>query len=315
MNCVVCGAAMHRIGERFDDRYGYPGRFAVFRCAACRHIQLAAGMSAHQIELLYTEYYPRSERGLDDWHPPDRASGLRAWWHGARASAFTWVPPTVRVLDVGCGFGESLGYHLSRGCDAYGVEADANILRIAERHGLKVKHGLFDPGHYERSSFDVVTLDQVIEHLADPVSVLRGIREVLKPGGQLILSTPNPDGWGVRLFGNRWIHWHAPYHLQFFSKLSLERAAAKAGLLVERRQTITQSSWLDFQLCHLATYPLEGQPSGFWSSRRPRTMAQRVALRLARLPQQLGVIGLLTRLMDALQFGDNSVYILRRPTS
>jgi len=44
-------------------------------------------------------------------------------------------------------------------------------------------------------------------------------------------------------------------------------------------------------------------------------MAQRVALRLARLPQQLGVIGLLTRLMDALQFGDNSVYILRRPTS
>jgi 2-polyprenyl-3-methyl-5-hydroxy-6-metoxy-1,4-benzoquinol methylase len=276
---------------------------------------LDAHLSAEQIETLYTRYYPRSGFDVDAWSPPKEASGWDTWWRGLRASAFRWVPREVRVLDIGCGFGESLGFHAARGCDAYGVEADANILRVAERHGLKVRHGLFDPDLYERCTFDVVTLDQVIEHVADPVTVLRGIDQVLKPGGRLILSTPNANGWGARVFGQRWIHWHAPYHLQFFSESSLQGAATKAGLVVERRQTITQSAWLDFQFCHLVTYPSAGEPSVFWSPGARRTKLQRLALRLARLPQQLGVNVLLTRMMDALGLGDNSVYVLRKPTA
>ena len=270
-------------------------------------------MTPHQIEMLYTDYYPRSQRSLDDWHPADPDSGLRAWWHGTRAAAFRWVPPNVRVLDVGCGFGESLGYHLARGCDAHGVEADANILRVGERYGLQVRHGLFDPKDYPAASFDVVTLDQVIEHLADPIQVLRGIHQVLKPNGQLIVSTPNAGGWGARLFGKRWIHWHAPYHLQFFSRASMARAADAAGFVLERRVTVTPAEWLDYQWGHLFTYPAEGEASPYWRAQPRRSLGQRVALRLLSYVDRLAINAAVTRLMDALDVGDNAIYLLRKP--
>ncbi len=272
-------------------------------------------MSPEEISDLYTRYYPRSTFDVDAWTPPTEESAFRTWWLGLKASAFRWVPRGVRVLDIGCGFGESLGYHRARGCEAHGVEADRNILRVAERHGLDVKVGLFDPMLYPPASFDVVTLDQVIEHVSDPASVLRGVHQVLRPDGTLVLSTPNADGWGARLFGSRWIHWHAPYHLQFFTRSSIERCANAAGFDLEKKVTVTNAAWLDFQWGHVATYPEAGQASAFWTQGKTRTIPQRVALKLFLLIDRLGINVLLTRLMDALGLGDNVVYVLRRRAS
>ena len=312
--CALCGTRMSVESSLHDDRYGYPGQFALLRCLGCGHRRLDARMSEAQIGDLYTRFYPRSQLDIEGWSAPTSTHGLAAWWRGDAANAFRWVPPNVRVLDIGCGFGESLGYHGTRGCDAHGVEADANILRVAQRHGLQVRHGLFDPAHYEPASFDVVTLDQVIEHIADPVRVLRGIRQVLKPGGLLVLSTPNADGWGARLFGRRWIHWHAPYHLQFFSRESMKRAAADAGFTLERRVTVTPSSWLDYQWGHLVTFPRGSQPSPYWQPQFRRSLAQRIALRLLLYVHRAGINAAATRLMDALGRGDNGVYLLRSAT-
>ncbi len=180
------------------------------------------------------------------------------------------------------------GISPSAGLRAKGVEADRNILRVAERHGLDVDVGLFDASNYEPASFDVVTLDQVIEHVASPSALLAGIRQVLRPGGTLIVSTPNPEGWGAALFGRRWIHWHAPYHLQFFSRGSMSRLAEQAGFRIDRSATITHSAWLDFQWGHLATYPQPGMPSAYWNASRPRTLTQRILLRLLLVIDRLG---------------------------
>jgi len=310
--CAACAGAMRPERTLFDDRYGYPGRYRMVACEACGHRTLDAQMDAWQVSDLYTRYYPRSKLDVESWSPPKEIAGVAAWWRGARASAFRWVPRSVSVLDIGCGFGESLGYHRARGCDAHGVEADRNILRVAERYGLNVKVGLFDASQYEPASFDVVTLDQVIEHLADPSAVMRGIHRVLKPGGLLVLSTPNADGWGARCFGQRWIHWHAPYHLQFFSSQSMARCATQAHFRVDRRITITNAAWLDFQWGHLVTRPAIGQPSGYWTKLRQRSLPQRVALKLLHMLDRVGVNALLTRFMDAVGRGDNVVYLLRK---
>jgi len=302
---------MRRERSLFDDRYGYPGTFQLFVCETCGHRSLKTQMDAQQISELYTRYYPRSSFDLNTWSPPRETTRLASWWNGLRASAFRWVPPNVRVLDVGCGLGEALGYHRARGCEAHGVEADRNIARVAERHGLDIKVGLFDAANYEPASFDVVTLDQVIEHMPDPQAVLQGVHRVLKTNGMLVLSTPNANGWGARVFGQRWIHWHAPYHLQFFSAQSLSHTAAQAGFRLERRITVTNAAWLDYQWQHLAAYPAAGEPSPFWAS-LPRSLEQRIAFRLCRCFERLRVNFLLTRLMDALGCGDNVVYVLRK---
>src|SRR3546814_13687534 len=95
--------------------------------------------------------------------PTTRGRTLRVWWSGLKASAFRWVPRDVTILDVGCGFGEALGYHRARGCDAHGIEADRNILRVAQRHGLNVTAGPFEAARLAPPKFDIVTPDQACE--------------------------------------------------------------------------------------------------------------------------------------------------------
>ena len=217
------------------------------------------------------------------------------------------------MLDIGCGFGQSLAYHKARGCDVQGVEADENIRRVADKFGFDVHVGLFDPEVYAPASFDYVTMNQVIEHVREPAEMLNGLAKVLRPGGTAILTTPNAGGWCARVFGRFWINWHAPYHLQFFSRDSMRLAAERAGLRLAEAHTITNSEWLLYQWIHLMMYPRAGQPSPFWSPSRARTRMQGLLLRALYILHRTKLNHLVTRLFDALGCGDNQVFVLKKP--
>lgn len=312
--CPICeGDTLILLEDLYDDRYGYPGHFAVRACSHCGHKHLAASFAAEELGRLYSDFYPRSNLDVESFRPYAETHGFGSWLSGERASAFRSVPRNVRVLDVGCGFGETLAYHEARGCEAYGIEADENVLRVGERYGLNVRAGLFDPADYEPRSFDYVTLDQVIEHVADPGLFMTGIATVLKPGGVAIVSTPNGRGYGARLLGRRWINWHVPYHLQHFSRRSLKTLAAKSGFRVESIATVTNSRWLHYQFLHLFCAPPMGIGSPFWDpSRSPRHMPRKVGP-IGRGFERLRVFDLVTRLADAAGVGDNLLCFLEKP--
>lgn len=310
--CPICGVQDQICQKGFyDDRYGYPGRFSLRECKGCRHKCLDVAFSKDQLRALYTEFYPRADLKLADFVPHKETQGFAAWINGCRSSAFRWVPRNVRVLDIGCGFGNTLAYHEARGCDVWGVEADDNIRRVAEKYGFKVHVGLFNPSVYEPNSFDFVTLDQVIEHVASPVETLRGIAKVLTPHGTAILSTPNEAGWGAKIFGRRWINWHVPYHQQFFTPSSMRQAAEQVGLVVEQTMTITSSSWLHYQWIHLLTYPSEGTPSIFWANHGTWSFMKRVVLKALTIAHRCKINHVITRVFDALGMGDNRLFFLR----
>jgi len=218
----------------------------------------------------------------------------------------------VRVLDIGCGFGETLGYHKERGCDVYGVEADENIKRVAENYGYNVHIGVFTPGSYETDFFDYVTMDQVIEHLSDPLVSLKGVAQVTKPGGSVIISTPNSNGWGSNVFGARWISWHIPYHLQFFSKKSMSIAAEKTGFDVEKSKTITNSTYLCLQWNHMKYRPPEGLINRFWIPNQKFTRREKIYAKAMTALHLLKINHAITRFFDAAGYGDNFVFVLRK---
>ncbi len=314
MNCPICNSEKINVFLRaYDDRYGYPGHFDLMKCMVCGHKFLDGHFSAEQLTELYTDYYPRRSFDLEKFSPYVERTGFFAWSNGLRSSAFRWVPNNVRVLDIGCGFGETLAYHTARGCEVYGVEADENIRRVAERFGFKVRVGLFDDSEYQANYFDYVTMDQVVEHVTDPVSTLRGVARILKPEGSLILSFPNANGWGAKIFRRFWINWHAPYHLQFFSRTSIQRAAEQAGLFVSDIRTITSSEWLLYQWIHLITCPKAGETSCFWSpDKKGMTFQQRMGIKIFILIHKTRINHLLTRIFDALGMGDNYMCVLRK---
>jgi SAM-dependent methyltransferase len=309
VHCPVChSTALRKISRVWDDRYGYPGTFQILECAQCGHAFLEGAFSGAELGNLYSNYYPRSTFDLDAFRPYRETGGFKAWLGGDKSAPFRWVPRNVRVLDIGCGFGESLGYYQSRGCDAYGVEADENIRRVAQRFGYKVRVGLF----YEPNFFDYVTMGQVIEHVGDPVETLRGVYRILKPGGTAILSTPNRGGWGARLFRSRWVHWHAPYHLQLFSLASMKVAVDKAGFSLDESITVTSSDWLQYQWIHLLTRPRPAERSAFWSGVGELTRAQSTGVRALSLLHKSKLNHLVSRVFDGIGLGDNRLYFLRK---
>ena len=313
LTCPVCGERQSSLFMKlYDDRYAFPGSFHLMLCHACGHKFLDCHFSDEQLQQLYFGYYPRAGFSTALYSPHREAAGFLAWLDGERRSAYCHVPAGVRVLDIGCGFCETLGYHEGRGCEAYGVEADANVQSVASEYGFRVHIGVFDPTLYPSSFFDYVTLDQVMEHLSDPLAAMMGVARVLKPGGVAVLSTPNSAGWGAGLFGRRWINWHAPYHQHFFSDRSLAIAAEKAGLQLEQMKTVTSSEWLFYQWNHFFLFPAVGEPSQFWSPLAKRKMATRCTYLLLKLIHLTKLNHIFTRFFDVLGLGDGRLYFLRK---
>lgn len=312
--CPVCGGGTDLDQDAmYDDRYGHPGTYPYRVCRVCGHRVIGASFTEDELLDLYAEHYPRGVLRLEEFRPRQEVHGVAAWLEGERASAFRWVPRDVRVLDVGCGFGETLAYHAARGCDAHGVDADANLLRVADRYGLNARVGLFRAEDYEPASFDYVTLDQVIEHVSEPRQFLRDVAAVVRPGGTVVVTTPNGGGYGRRLFGRRWINWHVPYHQQQFTRRSLARLADSAGLEVAEMRTLTNTRWLQYQGLHIAMYPPQGVHSPFWDPRRSKRKIRRRRARLVNGLYRVKVFHVITRAADAFGIGDNLVCLLRRP--
>lgn len=313
LRCAICGGACAPFLQGlYDDRYGFPGRFDLQECGDCGHRQLDAGFSDAELVRLYSDYYPRAAAPAADFAPYRETAGLRSWLDGDRSGAFRWVPPKVRVLDIGSGAGRALAYHHARGCDAWGVEADENAREVADRYGLNLRIGTFNASIFESASFDYVTLDQVIEHAVDPVEFMRGAATVLRAGGRAVLSTPNSRSYAARLFGRRWLNWHVPYHLHQFSRASLRLLARKAGLEVETLRTLTPSAWLQYQWLHIATLPAPGQASAYWDPARGWDSVPRGTQRGVVLAQDLRLYHLATRAADALGVGENFLCVLRK---
>ena len=134
-----------------------------------------------------------------------------------------------RVLDVGCGEGWFTAELVRAGTEAVGVDvAEEPLRRARARWGtldlrLVGAEGSWD---LEDASFDVVWAGEVIEHVADTAALMSEMRRVLRPGGSLVLSTPD-HGWlrvlGLAVRPRRFDEWFDPRadHLRFYTRRSL----------------------------------------------------------------------------------------------
>jgi SAM-dependent methyltransferase len=306
--CPVCSDVAVYWKRLHDDRHGFPGYFVYYRCPSCGLVFHKEHMSPEQIQNLYSTYYPRAAFSKSDWHPHAWKSSLRSWLDG-KSRAYMYVPANVRVLDIGCGFGESLGYHRNRGCSAHGTELDLNAQRIARAWNLDIRHGTFDPRQWSIAYFDYVTLDQVLEHNADPITLLCDIRSVLKPGGSLILTTPNADSFTAARFGRNWIHYHPPYHVSLYTYSALNIILKKANFKVRWMRTVTPSAWLQYQYLHKYFAASEGKRSRFWDPREPKiyTEKEQQTIRTANRLLRYRCFSAAARILDACNLGDNLI--------
>ena len=127
-----------------------------------------------------------------------------------------------------------------------GIELNEKAVLISQRKGFEIWQARAEEAVTALPAgrqFDLIFMGQTIEHLDEPLLAIESVRQLLKPSGILVLSTPNLNSWQIDLFGPTWSHWHPPYHRHLFSLNSLKRLGAATDLTLKRWRTFSYPYW------------------------------------------------------------------------
>ncbi len=258
--CYLCGQLGTRLYEDLPDRQFHgPGRWNIQRCnnPHCGLLWLDPCPLESELGKLYESYYthegsPKHTQGQMDCSARLRWFVKFGYWDAARGQRYepgmvlralsrltSFVfPPLLaslpsrrsgRLLDVGCGDADLVRAAQDQGWNAEGVDFDPAAVDFARRRGLKVSLGSLVSQGYEANHFDAIVMSHVIEHVPDPILVLKECHRILKPEGRLVLATPNVDGWFHRKFRRNWVHLDPPRHLYLFGIGTLTESVRRSG--------------------------------------------------------------------------------------
>jgi 2-polyprenyl-3-methyl-5-hydroxy-6-metoxy-1,4-benzoquinol methylase len=230
-----------------DSNYG--STLALRRCRRCSFI-FAEGGDLGELFGLYEKLSDPGYEGSQD------SRVLQMRWLIERALRSR--PGARTLLDIGAAAGLLVKLAREQGLDAQGVEPSHDLVAAAARlHGVDLIQGTVPHERLRGALFDIVFLADVIEHVPDPVALLRGARELLAPGGVLLVVTPDVGSLARRLLGKRWWHFRLA-HVGYFDARSLGEACARAGLSVASR---FRAKWF-FRVSYLAQRVLRYLPVG-----------------------------------------------------
>ncbi|MFH1974975.1 MAG: class I SAM-dependent methyltransferase [Pseudomonadota bacterium] len=274
--CLVCGAkGVSLYPEMRDQLFGSAGIWSHLRCPVDGHVWLNPRPTIEDIAKVYTTYYTHdlpsdrqsflaalksrvegallnTEFGYDSIQSGQgsrligRVTSLLPMAKEIAGSKVMWLNahPNGKLLDVGCGNGSFLAVMKKLGWNVSGVEPDASAAIIAmDRLAAPITIGTLEKANFLDNSFDAITAHHVIEHMHDPIGFLRESLRILKPGGKLVVTTPNVASWGHRVFRMSWRGLEVPRHLHIFSPQTISICAEEVGFTVETLRTTARSTW------------------------------------------------------------------------
>jgi SAM-dependent methyltransferase len=239
--CLVCSGAMrHRFAavERGFD---------VFACEVCGSGRTWPALDAGAIGA----WYPQAYYGTRNVRFNRLFERLTRWFRHRRAAAIRRLIPAGKVLDVGCGRGVTLSFLRAHGFETVGLElSDAAAAHARDVLGLDVRTGDFLDADFEPESFAAIIFWHSLEHLAEPMRALDRARELLAPGGILIVAVPNFASIQARVSGPSWFHLDVPRHYVHFTARALKKSMKSRG----------------FAIIDVAHFSLEQNPYGWIQS-------------------------------------------------
>lgn len=258
--CPVCGQATSRDiwSGRFDDppvlsqleKYYYSGpwreqisgqEFHFVQCSQCSMHWHRKVISETSVATVYGTWADAEQaRRFEKAHVPTKHDqrALRVQMaklalrleHLAKQNG-----RPLRLLDFGCGDGVFLSVSRAFGADAIGIDVSASRTQVARDDGLIVLPDLAALDAQDKGPLDAVVLSQVLEHVADPLALLRALHDRLRTGGILFVAVPNTYGVTVPQNFHQFTLVQPIEHMNAFSPATLRLIGHKAGFTPVRR--------------------------------------------------------------------------------
>ncbi len=233
--CPVCEHdASQQVLEVCDGCKEANAVFTLYQCDACRTGFLAPLPDQAALARRYQdEFFSKIERhGL--------ISRLFGQFEGvlfqrrARLIKRLGIAPGS-VLDVGCGNGKFLHAMQGNGWTIAGIEpSESGARRAKADYDLDVISDDVLSVDLPSESFDLITMWHVLEHVPDPIAMVRHISRWLKPDGRLLIAVPNFSGIEARILKTRWAFLDIPRHQYQFNSNSLKIISERADLSTAR---------------------------------------------------------------------------------
>jgi len=155
----------------------------------------------------------------------------------AEAASYKKYDRTGRILDIGCGFGGFLKAAFERGWKyPEGIEIAPQPASYVQSF-FPVKTTSIEEDPYEKNFFDVVRLNNVIEHLPSPKKLVTSVHDILRLGGLFSISTTNFDSFSVAICGSNWQYIGGDNHIYLFTRRTLIRLLEDIGFRVIMTRT------------------------------------------------------------------------------
>lgn len=306
--CNYCQQDDTELVNQGPDLYlNHPGDFRLVRCRNCGLIYQNPQLTLDELLPHYPfEAYERYGTDAPEDGAPERGLVQRGLVRRCERIMDYRERPGA-ILDVGCATGDFLGAMRQRGWEVSGVELNPEAAHFARTHRrLDVYTGTLEEAEFEANCFDVVTMWDVFEHVVDPRMTLREVGRILRPGGLLGLSLPNPVGLEARLFGDAWAGWDRPRHLHLFTPTVIRRYLHEAGFRHVRIESLGGRLKVTLlsvgYLCHARGIPRERWEP--WLERLynwPLRLLTWPLYRIAELLNQTTTMTVFARLQDARQ--------------
>ena len=214
--CICCGSL------KFSPVCLREDNTLVVRCQEC-YLEfvnplptIEAMQGNYQKEMIGNE----ADSGLHSNYILERQKRIKSFskLYNSRLSLIESLYPSKGdLLDIGCGAGFFLNSAKERGWNCHGLEILPEYIKYAKENFALENirfESLDEPLTYDENTFDVITLWDLIEHLRNPLKSLKQINRVMKPGGLLVIWTPNVKN--AIVLKEKWLGYKTLQHLYFF---------------------------------------------------------------------------------------------------
>jgi 2-polyprenyl-3-methyl-5-hydroxy-6-metoxy-1,4-benzoquinol methylase len=231
--CLICNKNNEKFLFKKDE-------FSIVKCKNCGLVYVNPRLTEKEIIKLYNDesisplqYYEDNKKG-DEISFKKRLKLIEELYKRKG-----------KILDIGCNIGTFLKVAKDSGWDCYGIDVNKGVEKECKKLGINFKARKLEKRSYKKEFFDVIIMNDVIEHLHHPKEFLAMVKNIVKKEGLIFVVTPNVASLTAKVLKKKWHHLKPNEHLVYFSKKTIKKLMEDQGFQIIKMKNISRWRKID----------------------------------------------------------------------